>query len=104
MDKENKGEFVPKFSESSPSDSYVSPQDFDKIFNFIEEKLKSSGRAIYSGNISAEPIDGLDKGACDYCEYASVCRIGNEKHKTVPRLTNQEVISEIERQENDNGI
>ena len=104
MDKENKGEFVPKFSESSPSDSYVSPQDFDKIFNFIEEKLKSSGRAIYSGNISADPIDGLDKGACDYCEYASVCRIGNEKHKTVPRLTNQEVISEIERQENDNGI
>ena len=36
MDKENKGEFIPKFSEKSPSDSFVKAEDFDKIFAFIE--------------------------------------------------------------------
>lgn len=104
MDKENKGEFIPKFSEKSPSDSFVKAEDFDKIFAFIESKLKSSGKAIYNGNIAADPVDGLDSPACKYCEYQSICRIENEKHQTVPKLTNQEVLDEIERQVSENGI
>lgn len=104
MDKENKGEFVPRFSEKTPSDSFVKPQDFDKIFAFIEQKLKSSGRALFSGDIAADPVDGLDSGACKYCEYQSICNIANEPHQKVQKLTNSEVLEEIERQVNGNGI
>ena len=104
MDKENKGEFVPKLSEKSPSDSFVKAQDFDKIFAFIESKLKASGRSIYEGDIAANPIDGLDSPACKYCEYQSICRIENEKHQKVPKLTNNEVLEEIERQVSNGGI
>ncbi len=104
MDKENAGEFVPKFSEKSPSDSFVGQEDFNKIFTFVETKLKETGRSIYGGNIDADPIDGLDSGACKYCEYQSVCRTGDKKHKTVPKLTNQEVLEEIERQAKENGV
>lgn len=98
MEKENKGEFIPRFSQKSPSDSYIDAEDFDKIFTFIESKLKLSGKAIYDGDIAADPVDGLDSGACKYCEYQNICRIGNEKHQTVPKLTNSEVLKEIERQ------
>lgn len=98
MEKENQGEFVPKFSEKSPSDSFIKNEDFDKIFTFIESKLKNTGNAIYNGNIAADPVDGLDSGACKYCEYQAICRISDKQHKQVPKLTNQEVLNEIERQ------
>jgi ATP-dependent helicase/DNAse subunit B len=104
MEKENAGEFVPKFSEKSPSDSFIKEEDFNNIFQFIENKLQRTGRAIYEGDIAADPVDGLDSGACKYCEYKSVCRIGEEPHKQVPKLTNQEVLKEIERQVSDDGI
>ncbi len=104
MDKENKGEFVPKFSEKSPSDSFIKEEDFAKIFEYIENSLKRTGAAIYGGDIAADPVDGLDSGACKYCEYKSICRIGDEPHKQVPKLTNEEVIKEIERQVADSGI
>lgn len=104
MDKENSGEFVPKFSENSPSDSFISKDDFNKIFDFIEIRLKALGRAIYSGDIAADPVDGLDSDACKYCEYQSICRIENETRQSVPKLTNRQVFEEIERQLENSGI
>ncbi len=104
MDKENKGEFIPKFSAQSPSNSFIKEEDFSKIFDFIESRLKRTGAAIYSGDVAADPVDGLDSGACKYCEYKNVCRLGDEQHKKVPKLTNDEVIKEIERQVSEDGI
>ncbi len=104
MEKANAGEFVPKFSEKSPSDSFIKEEDFSKIFEFIENRLQNTGSAIYSGDIAADPVDGLDSGACKYCEYKNVCRIGDAAHKQVPKLTNEEVLKEIERQVAENGI
>ncbi len=100
MDKENSGEFVPRFSEKSPSDSFIEQSDFEQIFKFIDSKLKQTGELIYDGDISADPIDGLDSGACKYCEYQSICGISDKKHKTVPRITNLEVMQEIRKQVN----
>ncbi len=104
MEKENAGEFVPKYSEKSPSDSFIKEEDFNKIFDFIENRLKQTGSGIYGGDIAADPVDGLDSGACKYCEYKNVCRIGDEAHKQVPKLTNEEVLKEIERQVSDSDI
>lgn len=104
MEKDNKGEFVPRFSEKSLSDSFIKEEDFDKIFNFIERQLKYTGTAIYSGDVAADPIDGLDSGACKYCEYKNICRLGDESHRKVPKLTNSEVIEEIERQVSEDGV
>lgn len=104
MDKENNGDFIPKFSEKSPSDSFILPEDFEKIFEFIESKLKRTGNSIYCGDIAADPVDGLDSPACKYCEYKSICRIDDEIHKTVPKLTNAQVLDEITRQVSEDGI
>lgn len=104
MDKENNGDFIPKFSEKSPSSSFVSEQDFETIFEFIEKKLERTGNSIYGGDIDADPVDGLDSPACKYCEYKSVCQIDERAHKTVPKMTNAQVLEEISRQVSENGI
>ena len=104
MEKDNKGEFIPTYKQDKFSDSFIPEEDFDKIFRFIENKLRGAGHAIYSGNIAADPIDGLDSGACKYCEFKNVCRIGDENNKKVPKLTNIEVMQEIERQVAEDGV
>ena len=104
MEKENQGEFIPKFSEKSPSDSFILQEDFEKIFKFIENKLRHTGNSIYGGDIAADPVDGLDSPACKYCEYKSICRIGDEVHKSVPKLTNAQVLEEITRQVSEDGV
>ncbi|MBP3706448.1 MAG: PD-(D/E)XK nuclease family protein [Clostridia bacterium] len=97
MEKGNKGEFIPKFNEKNPSESYIEEEDFEKIFNFVNGKIKSTAKNIFSGCIDAEPIDGLDGKACEYCDFATVCRVEDRNRIRVPSLKKEEVISEIER-------
>ena len=104
MDKENKGEFVPSYSEDNPSNSFIAEEDFDKIFKFIENKLKQAGHAVYSGNIAAAPVDGLDSAACKYCEFKNVCRIGDEKIEKALNLTNSQVMEIVESEVAGDGI
>ena len=103
MDKNNKGEFVPELS-ARYADNFIEAQDFRKIFDFTDRKLKATGRAIFEGRIEANPVDGIGSPACKYCEFASVCRIEKDKPQAVPKLTNDEVFKEIERQVSEDGI
>ena len=103
MDKNNKGEFVPELS-SRYADNFIEAQEFDKIFDFTDRKLKATGRAIFEGRIEANPVDGIGSPACKYCEFASVCRIEKEKPQPVPKLSNSEVFMEMERQVQEDGI
>ena len=104
MDKDNKGEFIPIFKEDAPSSSFIHEEDFDTIFKYIEKRLVDMGRTIYNGDVSADPVDGIDSGACKYCEYQNICHVADASHQKVPKLTNREVIEEIERQVSEDGI
>lgn len=96
MDKENKGEFIPKLNEDNPSNSYLFEDDFSKVFEFTDKKLKSVGEDIFLGKIEANPIDGIDSPACKYCDFLSVCRINGDIIKKVPKFSNREVLKIIE--------
>lgn len=102
MDKENSGEFIPVLSARNTS-NFISKGDFEKIFAFITSKLKSSGNLMLSGDINADPVDGVDGDACKYCDFAAICRKRNEEHKKVPKWKSVEVIAEIERQVAESG-
>ncbi len=86
MEEGLEGEFIPaKKTKKSPyslsrSSSVVSMENFEKILNFVDVCIKETGMEIYSGNISAMPI----QGACRYCQYSSICRF--EKGTATVRL------------------
>ena len=98
MDRELKGEFIPKYSDKKQPESYIEAEDFDKIFSFVNTKLQNTANGIYAGEIAANPVDSLDGKACDYCDFAAVCRIRDENRTKVPSMSRDEVLSEIERQ------
>lgn len=105
MEKENKGEFIPILktnkdgSISKTSNSFIEPQEFSMIFDYIEKLMKNTGNTIASGNIEISPTDGRESSACDYCDYKSVCGIEDLEIFKVPNLKNSEVFEKIKEAE-----
>jgi ATP-dependent helicase/DNAse subunit B len=102
IEKDKKGEYAPKYENKG---YFITDDEFEKIFEFIENKLKSVGETLYGGDIEVSPTDGCaeknnssdddESGACKYCEFQNICRIGGAVHKKVPKLTNKEIFDEI---------
>lgn len=111
MEKDKKGEYAPKYDNKG---NFITDDEFEKIFEFVENKLKSVGEVLYSGDIEVSPTDGCaeksnssdddESGACQYCDFQNICRIGGAVHKKVPKLTNKEVLDEMERQVGSSGV
>ncbi len=107
MEKENNGEFIPKYKvkkDGTPyknNASYVSEEAFNVIFDYIEELAGKMGKNLHEGNIAVDPVDACDSDACKYCQYSSVCSIEDEEHKKAEKLSNSEVIEAIRGGETD---
>ena len=106
MDKKGEGEFVPKLkikkdgSVSKASDSFIDPEDFDVIFDYIEKIMKTTGNAISCGDISVTPINSREADACKYCDYSFVCGIEDSEVKRVEKIRNADVINAIKEDNN----
>lgn len=101
MEKENRGEFIPKIkinkdgSLAKKNESFISYEDFDVIFDYIEKIMKNTGETISSGDIAVNPVNGLKAEACKYCEYSKVCGIEDEEIFTVQNADSTSVIESI---------
>lgn len=101
MEREGNGEFVPKLTikkdgtVSKANESFIDYEDFDVIFDYIEQIMKSVGNKLSSGDIEVSPIDGRESNACKYCDYAAVCGIEDSATEKVEKLRNSQVIDKI---------
>ncbi|MGI6280477.1 MAG: PD-(D/E)XK nuclease family protein, partial [Acutalibacteraceae bacterium] len=106
MDKEGNGQFVPKFklnkdgSISKNNSSFIEPENFTAIFDYIEKLMKNTGKTIRSGDIAVAPLDGRETPACKYCDYGIVCGIEDCDIPKVEALTNSKVLEIIKGDEN----
>lgn len=80
MEKEARGHIVPGTATSSGNSLYnsgalIESEEFDVIFKYLDNVLKTIGHYIADGNIDAVPLRVDDHSKCDYCDYKSICRI-----------------------------
>ena len=80
MEKEARGHIVPGTATSSGNSLYnsgalIESEEFDVIFKYLDNILKTIGQYIADGNIDAVPLRVDDHSKCDYCDYKSICRI-----------------------------
>ena len=98
MDRNLSGEYIPKISINKDGSiakkltSFIEPEDFTPIFDFIENIMRKTGNRIASGDISVNPIDGRESPACKYCDFAHICAIEDREIERVPEYTNSKVI------------
>lgn len=101
MEKENKGEFVPKIlinkdgSVGKRATSFIKEDGFSEIFDYIEKVMRKTGNLISSGDIAVSPIDGRESEACKYCDFKTVCFAEDSKITKVPKLSNDQVFNAI---------
>ena len=101
MDKNIQGEYIPKphlnsdncFSKSDSS--YITKEQFEIIFKYIEKLMYKAGNIVAGGDIAINPIDGCESPACSYCDYKAVCGIENKEIFKVPSLKNSEVFEKM---------
>lgn len=105
MDNEMQGEFVPEFkvnkdgTPSKTNTSFVSYDDFNTIFDYIEKLACDMGRALHSGDIKVDPIDTSTNKACQYCDYKAVCGIEEKEHRYGEKFENSEVLMRMRGEE-----
>ncbi len=99
MERENKGRFVPKYSQKSGE--FVDADFFDLIFTKIEALMLNMGEDILNGAFSADPTDGVKSDACAYCDFSAICRAGNKPHNKVQSCSNEHIRSILKGGDND---
>ena len=55
--------------------------EFEKLLNRVEGQLREFGNAIYSGEASVDPYRKGQQTPCEFCDYASACRIDPWTHQ-----------------------
>jgi ATP-dependent helicase/nuclease subunit B len=55
--------------------------EFEALLDGIETRLREMGRAIFSGEAKVDPYRKGAETPCEFCDYASVCRIDPWTHR-----------------------
>ncbi|MBE6781515.1 MAG: hypothetical protein E7540_02190 [Ruminococcaceae bacterium] len=101
MEKENKGVYVPKHT--AKSNDHIDKEAFDLIFAKIDSLITDMGTSIRKGEFLANPTDGIKSNACQYCDFASICRSSAKKHNSAVKYSNEEIINILKAGE-DSGV
>lgn len=79
LDKEfaGKSDVIPaerkKDGSLSARSSVAGTEQFHKISEFVNEKIKEIGRSVLAGDIRVNPYEKGQQTACTYCAYKNVC-------------------------------
>ena len=52
----------------------LSEEEFRRVMTYTDDKVKSLGNAIVTGDIEPHPYKKGKSSACDYCPYNSICQ------------------------------
>ncbi len=103
MEHENAGKFIPKLG-NKISDSFVEKEDFNRIFEHVDRVLCRTAKEILKGDIKVDPVDPIGSDACKYCDFKTVCAIGDKPHRCAEKISNAEVIDKIIKEGEQYGV
>ena len=76
----------------------IDVDDYDALFEFLEYKIKSMEDSILKGNFEVSPIGSGQGGACQYCDFKSICRLeSNDKIREINTDLNTSQVLDIMR-------
>lgn len=76
--------------------SVIDGDDFKVIGDYIKGKIADIGNRLHSGEVSTDPLDGTESGACKYCDYRVVClRSEDSDNRKVPKMKWADVLSQM---------
>lgn len=99
---------VNKDGSLSKTSQTESLENFERIRDYTNRKVKDLGNRIVQGHIKADPYAREDRNACSFCPYGGICwfdrRIPGFEFRRLPKLKRQEVLEAIRNTEQENNI
>ncbi len=94
MDKSGSDRFIPKLSKKGRRyNPNISGEDYDAVLRYVERSVSDTAEKISKGIFDINPMDFNGGGACDYCDFAHICKIQPDSEKgKVPDMETEEVI------------
>ena len=81
------------------SSSVISKDDYKVVSEFVNQKIRETGKAILEGNIAVNPCEQGNYQACAYCDYKLVCgfdeKIPGYKYRILPSLPEDEILTKM---------
>ncbi|MGN1138457.1 MAG: hypothetical protein ACI4RM_03350, partial [Ruminococcus sp.] len=100
MDKQGKMIKLGKMKNGEFSNNVATTEQFNCIFNHIDNTIMAMGKALLEGDVSVDPIKGAVDG-CSYCPYDSVCGFKyGDKYRFKENLSPKEVYEEMGKEDN----
>ncbi|MDO4332486.1 MAG: helicase-exonuclease AddAB subunit AddB [Eubacteriales bacterium] len=79
--------------------SVMTEEDFKTVSDYVNQKIRQSGRQILDGRIALDPYTQGNQSACDFCAYKKVCgfdkKIDGFALRELENLPDDEAISRI---------
>ena len=84
----------------SASSSIISSEDYKIVSEFVNHRIRKSGREILDGNIAVNPCEQGGRSACAWCDYKAVCgfdeRIPGYEMRILPDLLEEELLVKMQ--------
>lgn len=64
-----------KSLEKIKKDRLFTQNGIDGLISYARQKIKDTGNAVMTGDVSVSPIDDRSFSACEYCDYKDICKI-----------------------------
>ena len=99
MERDHNGVYIPKGvydkNGAVKGEKYITDDEFQVIFNHLEDMLINMGEQLHSGVVDINPVDGCESEACKYCDFAAVCLLKDAEHMSVEKLSKEEIFEKI---------
>ncbi len=105
---EGKSSIIPvakkKDGSFTQSSSILSNDDFGKVSDFVNRKIRELGTDMLDGSIGLNPYEQNGAGACTYCAYSSVCgfdkRLGSRLVRRLEDMSQEMALERIKEEVN----
>lgn len=85
---------------STSQSKLASPEQYEKLKNYVKRAVTEIGQEILSGNVDIRPVRDGDITPCSYCRYRSVCGFDINEHPcryTKKFTSDDEIWNEMEK-------
>lgn len=105
---EGKSSIIPvakkKDGSFTQNSSILSIDDFGKVSDFVNRKIRELGTDMFDGSIGLNPYEQNGAGACTYCAYSSVCgfdkRLGSRLVRRLEDMSQETALERIKEEVN----
>jgi ATP-dependent helicase/nuclease subunit B len=86
-------------------DNSLSADLLEKLLDHTVHAAESCVRSVLAGDIRVFPIEGKERGGCEFCDYTSICRFENHRsgnrERSIDKMSWKAVKSALETEEED---